>query len=157
MKKKKMILDILSMTFVLTLFLGSSTYAIYRGFISIGGTLASSDWSVSLNQQGVENHLLIVQGGATDTYTLNVTSESEVDVVYSIVISNLPSGVSISLDGGEAIPQSNNQVIISNAGTILYQDQERTKTHELTFIAAAGATLVTNQQVSIDVVMRQYL
>ena len=157
MKKKKMILDLLSMVFVMTLFLGSSTYAIYRGFISIGGTLASSEWHVYLNQQNVEDHLSIVQGGATDTYTLRIVSESEVDVVYSIIISNLPAGVSVSLDNDTPIPQSNNQVIISNAGTILYQNSEHTKIHHLTFVAAADATLATSQQVNIDVVARQYL
>ncbi len=157
MKKKKMILDLLSMVFVMTLFLGSSTYAIYRGFISIGGTLASSDWHVYLDQENVEDHLSIVPDGTTDTYTLNIVSESEVDVVYSIIISNLPAGVSVSLDNNTPVQQVNNQVIISNAGTILYQNSENTRTHQLTFIAASGATLATNQQVEIDVVARQYL
>jgi len=144
--KKRAVINIFVLIFLTMLLVSSSSYAIYARFTEIDGNIASAKWSVSLNQDNVENYLSIVPNGATDTYTVNVTSNSEVDVVYSIVISNLPSGVSVRLDD-TTYEQSENQIIIPNAGTILYTDSEKTKSHDLIFQALSGAEIVSDKDV----------
>ncbi len=157
--KKKLIINTILFVFVLTLFLHSSSYAIYRGLLNIGGTLASSEWSVSLNQENVDDHLEITRGGDEDTYTLTIVSNSEVDIVYSIVISNVPSGVSVSLDEeDDYYEQSNNQIIIPDAGSIIYTGSgNNIKTHTLTFKASSDATVISNQELNVDIIVRQYM
>ena len=93
--------------------------------------------------------------GVTDTtYTLNVKSLSEVDVKYDIVISNLPTGIEVSLNGVDFYQASNGRIVINNAGIILYSGS-RTNTHTLTFRGVSGASFVNNQEVTINVVAEQ--
>ncbi len=143
---------------VLTIFLVSSySYAIYTGNGEISGNIISADWNVTLNQTGIDNHLSVLANEGTTTYDLRIVSNSSVDVVYSIVISNLPTGVSVKLDNNaNYIEQSaSHEIIIPNAGTINYTGSRVTKTHTLTFKAATGATIVEDQQINIDVIARQ--
>ena len=136
-----------------------TTYAIFKYKIVGSGALDAAEWSVALNQNGQNNNLSVVPdpNGTTASYTINVRSDSEVDVTYTIVIDNLPSGTSVSLDGGNYVPESNNKVILSNVGTIPYTDTIRTRSHIIRFKAASTATAVTNQEISINVVMKQAL
>ena len=92
---------------------------------------------------------------ATWDVSLNITSQSEVDMLYNIVIDDLPSGVSVKLDNGSFIPESSGEVIFNNAGSILYSDVNKTKTHTLTFKAASGTSYVANEEININVITRQ--
>ena len=136
----------------------TSTYSIYRGVVLTNGTLSLATWSVTLNQEGVNDELTIVPVNSNDTYELNITSTSNVDIKYTIVISNLPTGVQVTLDNGTPVSQdNNNKITFSDAGTILYNDVNKTKTHILTFSAVANTTPVNSQTVSIDVIAKQIL
>ena len=142
---------------VLSLFIIPSSYSIYKsGRVSSSiGNLAS--WNVTLEQNGVNNSLSLVAGLSTATYTLNVKSLSDVDITYDVVISNLPSGVSVAFADRAAQLASNGTVTISNAGTILYSAQTKTNSHTLTFSAANNATYVNNQSVTINVIAKQII
>ena len=134
-----------------------TTHAIYRYRVGGTGTLSSAKWSIALNQTGVNNHLIVIPdpNEIVANYTLNITTDSEVNITYSIVIDNLPSGTSVALDGGSFIPETNHKVTINNAGTVLYSDQNKNKTHTLTFKAGTTASYVNDQEVDVDVIIKQ--
>ena len=133
------------------------TYAIYKTGILGSGSISLASWNVTIDQSNESNYLSIVPdpNGTTASYRVNITNGSEVNVVYSIVIDNLPSGTSVSLDGGSFVSESNNKVTFSNVGTIPYSDSNRDRSHTVTFKASSGASYVNNQIVDINVVARQ--
>jgi hypothetical protein len=133
------------------------SYAIFRNLIFVDGTLASAVWDVTLVQNGISNDLTVVPGSSNATYTLNVKSLSEVDVKYSITLSNLPTGVEASIDGVTFPPVSNGTVTFTNAGTILYSAGGSTNSHTLTFRGTNEATTVDSQAVTVNVVAEQMI
>lgn len=141
------------------LFIIPMSYAIYISYSTGGGNIATASWNVSLNQNNVNNNLTIIPGenGTTASYTINITSNSEVDVIYSIVIENLPSGVSISLDDGSFVTANNNKVVFTDVGTILYSDANKNKSHVITIKANSNTQYVNNQEIDVNVIARQAL
>ena len=141
------------------LFIIPMSYAIYRSYSTVGGNIAAASWNVSLNQNNVNNNLTIIPGeaGTTASYTINITSNSEVDVIYSIVIENLPSGVSISLDDGSFVAANNNKVVFTDVSTILYSDANKNKSHVITIKANSNTQYVNNQEIDVNVIARQAL
>lgn len=158
--RKKKVLKILTIVVLTSLFLIPVVFAIFRNSIFGNGSLSTANWQVTINQTNENDYLTIVSGQSTSvaSYTINITSNSEVDAVYSIVINNLPSGVSVSADNGETFtPAVNNKVIISDAGTMIYTGNPVTKRHVLMFKAASPAEFVNNQSVDINIIARQVL
>lgn len=133
------------------------SFGMFKNNSTVTGTINAAEWSVSLEQSGVNNTLSIIPESTNANYTLNVKSLSEVDVVYTIVISNLPQGVEVALDNGQFQSQTNNTITFTDAGTILYSSINRTNSHTLTFKAVSGATYVNNQTVDIDVIVHQVM
>lgn len=158
MKKVKTI-NIIIIIGIIYVFVVPFSFALYKNMFIASGNLISSDWNVSLNQNGVNNYISIVPdpNGTSASYNLNVTSNSEVDVIYSIIVDDLPSGVSVKLDNGSFIQETNNKVIFSDVGTILYSDSNKTKTHTLTFIASQSTQYVSEKEINVDVLARQTL
>lgn len=133
------------------------SYAIFKNIVFVDGTLATAIWNVTLVQDGIDNDLTVVPGSSDATYTLNIKSLSEVDVKYSITLSNLPTGIEASIDGVTFPPVSNGTVTFVNAGTILYSAGDSTSTHTLTFRGTSEATLVNSQAVTVNVVAEQII
>ena len=133
------------------------SFAIYKKSSGSNGEITLATWSVSMTDSGGDNHLSVTPdpNGVTADYVINVTSQSQVDIVYSVVVDNLPSGVSVAIDGGSFETAVNNKVTFSNYGSILYTAANKTNTHTITFKAASNATLVSNQEVSIIVLTKQ--
>ena len=126
---------------------------------SNGNSLAALNtalWSVSVNSNSNSTINLMPNAG-TAQFTIVVTSNSEVDTEYSIIVSNIPSGVDVKLDNGnfESPASNSDTVTFSNVGTIIYGDSNNEKTHVLTFRANADAVIVSNQTVNIDVEFKQ--
>ena len=157
--RKRRVLRILSFVVLASLFLMPVVFALFRNSLSGNGTLSTAGWQVSINQQNENDNLSVVPGvsASSANYRVNITSNSEVDAIYSIVVDGLPVGVSVAIDGGTPVQPVNNQVIFSNVGTIYYTDSVKTKRHTLTFAAASGTTLVNNQTININVIARQAL
>lgn len=156
---KKKILKILLLMIVLLLASYTiKTFAIFRKFGSGTGSFNAATWNVSRSQSQSGDSIDISPGSTTDDYILTVQSSSEVDVVYSIIISNLPSGVEVDLDNsGNYRTPSSGTITINQAGTINYNDSVKTKTHTLTFRATSGASTVSNQSINIDVQFKQVI
>ena len=153
------ILGIMIIIAMISVFAVPGSFAIYRSDIDGDNNVVSAEWNVSLQQTGVNNNLTIIPGSVSATYTLNVRSQSEVDVQYDIVISNLSSGVEVSINGVNFTPESSGVVTFSNAGTILHNasNDNKTNTHTLTFRAANGATYVNNRVVTVNVIAKQFV
>ena len=156
MKKRNIKITIITLG-ILILFIVPISYAIFRNSSSATGSLSLATWSVTLNQEGVNDTLVVIPSTQTDaTYTLNIESDCEVDIKYSIIISNLPSGVEVSFNGGDFEEQDeNNTITFTDVGTILYTDSEKNQSKTLTFRGKSNAEIVENQEVNIDVVVRQ--
>ncbi len=134
------------------------TFALMRASTTGNGSLDTATWSVTRNKSQSGDSIEIYRGGATDSYTLTVQSNSEVDVLYKIIINNLPSGVEVDIDNTGYQTPTSGTLTIENANTVInYNDAVKTKSHILTFRAANGASLVTDQKIDIDVEFRQDL
>jgi lipoprotein-anchoring transpeptidase ErfK/SrfK len=151
-----------SIVLIAILFLVSATsiptsMALMRSSAIGTGTLKAAKWDVGLTEDN-DNSLEIIRGElSNDMYTFTVSSNSEVDVEYKIILKNIPNNVRVKLDNGEFKTPSNGTITIDPAGTLLYSAQGSEKTHTLTFKALSGATLVTNAQIRLEVVITQKL
>ena len=156
---RKKILTIIILVLVLSFFVIKGSFALYRNVINPSADIAAATWSVTLNQSGVNNNLAVVAGdeNSTASYTVNVTSTSQVDVIYSIVVEDIPEGVKVKLDDGEYQTPTNGQVIYVDVSTINYTDVNKTKSHILTFKAESTATAALQEEININVVTRQTL
>ena len=131
--------------------------AIFNSSANTSKSLTTAAWSVSLNQTGISNNVSIVSGVDTQDFTLKVRSNSEVDAKYAIVIGNIPTGVEISLDGGNYETPSSGTITFTNAGTIFYSSNNKENTHTLTFKSNTGTTPVSNRELTVDVIIEQIL
>lgn len=157
MEKKSLILIIIFLGLVSTIAI-FDTYSIYRKEAKGNGTVRTSIWKTSLNQEGVNNTLTLVSGKTSQNYTLKVESTSEVDVKYSIEINNIPSGVEVSLDGGTfKTPNNDKKVTFTGVGTILYSSTIKEKTHTLTFKSNLGTEEIINNKITINVITEQVM
>ena len=148
--------ELVVLGYLLFAFCIPSSLGLYKNGMNTTGLISAASWDVSLNQTGINSNLE-VEPNSTISYTLNVVSNSEVNTKYSIIISNIPSGVVVKLDEEENFRIPNNgTVVIDNAGIILYSAVHQ-NTHTLTFKANAGAPAVNNQEIDINVVFEQDL
>lgn len=155
--KKGTIIAILLFAVVLSIFVLPQTLAIFRNSKSGSTSLKLAEWSVELNQDGIDDTVNIISGVSEPSYILKVKSLSEVDVKYNIKISNLPEGVKVKLDTGEYVVPTNHIVTFSNAGTINYSDASKEKSHTIYFKSGLDSEEVTNQLVNIDVEVSQVI
>ena len=160
MKKGKKIGFLIVFIGIISFFVVPYSFAIYRKSTNGHGIITSATWNVYLTQNGVADHLSVVAGteGTTASYTLNITSNSQVDVVYTIEITGLSRDVSVSADGGITFVKENNgQVTFTDIGTINYVNGGNTVAKTLIFKAASTAEFVNNKAVDINVIARQAL
>ncbi len=151
MRKNKIIFIIVVL---LSFFCAIKTFAIFKSSGQDTKSVPTAIWNVSRNHSSSSDSIDLIKGQGGDTYTLTVESRSEVDVTYAVIISSLPDGVEVDLDG-VTYTQSNNAIRIDDVDTIYYSDQTKTRTHTLTFRATNGATVVSNQEIDIDVEFKQ--
>ncbi len=158
MRKKIIVIILLPVLILLTLH-AMKTFGLLRSSGSATGSLPTAKWVVTRNQSASTDSIEVIPGQSTDTYTLTVTSASEVDVKYTVIVSNLPAGVEVQLDDGTFQTPSNGTIRLTKSGgvtgTINYNDSVKTKTHILTFRATSGAQTISNQEIDIDVEFKQ--
>lgn len=100
---------------LLTSFFVIRTYSKFSSSVDKTGSLSIAKWDVLANIPTEDINL--VAGNNIDTYTLTVTSKSEVATNYSIVISNLPIGVQVALDNNNYKNVSSGKVQFNNVGS----------------------------------------
>ena len=156
MRNKK--IELLIIACLITVICIPSSFGTYRSISNASSSFSTSVWDVSLNQTGISGDVTVIPGGNNGTYTLNVVSESEVDVIYTITVSNIPSGVLVSLNNynnGAFVTPTSGTVTFTDAGTINYTGQRQTAIRTLTFKANSGTSPVNNQSLTVSVNFRQ--
>lgn len=156
--RKKIMMVLLLPILILLVFYAPKTFGLLRSSADATGSLITAEWSVSRNESASTDALSVIPELSTDSYTLTVTSSSEVDVTYAVIINNLPTGVEVKIDdeANYRVPD-NGTVRINNAGTINYNDAVKTKTHTLTFRATSSAQYVSDREIDVDVLFKQTL
>ena len=157
--KKKIIIVALLPILMLSTFYALQTFGLLRSSGNATGSLLTAEWSVSRSQSASTDSIELIPNTSTDIYDLTVTSNSEVDVKYTVVISNLPTGVEVQLDDGTFQTPSSGTIRMTKVGDVTgiinYNDATKTKTHTLTFRATSSAQAVSDQEIDIDVEFKQ--
>jgi len=149
-------IEFIFLIFLMSAFCIPSSLGMYKSNTTSSKTVSTADWNVSLNQNEISDSISIVNNGSTGTYTLKVVSDSEVDTEYSIIISNIPTGVDVKLDTENNYRTPVNGVVtIEPAGTIHYTGSREEVTRIITFRANNGSSVVNNRAINIDVVFKQ--
>lgn len=154
--KKRITITVIVLV-VMVFFIIPLTKAIFKNAATTAGTLTAATWSVELNQTGLSDSVTLISGVDTQTYTLKVRNDSEVDIVYDIEISNVPSGVKIKIDQdvNYETPDANNKITFTDAGSIAYSVNGTENTHTLTFTSEVGTAVVSNRQLTVKVIAKQ--
>lgn len=147
--------EMIILVYLLSVFSIPSSLGLYKNTSTSSETINTADWQVALNQTGISDAVAVTAGGNGTTWTLRVSSNSEVDTIYTIIVRNVPNDVQVKLGDGPFKNPDNNVVTFPDAGTILYTDNPKQKEHIITFKASNSAALVNNQPVTIDVDFRQ--
>ncbi len=144
-------IKIIALLFIFALFLVRSTFALFRDSLAIEHVTDLAEWNVTLEQDGINNSLTVIPGFESDTFTLNVKSLSDVDMKYTVNVSNLPSGIEASINGVDFYPEVNGIITFPNEYTILYSSLTKINIHTLTFRGTNNSIYVNNQPVSVNV------
>ena len=151
--KRKLFLFLLIYFAIFTTYFSMNTLSKYTGLSSGNGNIDIAKWDVSIDTTGSTNPINLVAGNGEKNYNLKVTSNSEVGVDYTIVLSNIPSGIQVSLDGtGFSIPSNNK---ISFTRSFNANDSNNEHNHTLTFKALLDSNVPSTNQIGIDVIFTQ--
>jgi hypothetical protein len=135
----------------------STTKAIFRRSTDSYATVNTADWNVNMTGTSDNAVSIVSREKRNDTYTFKVSSNSEVDVTYKLILTNVPDKVQVKLDDREFVGGTGGTITIDPAGTILYSDTDKEVEHTLTFKALSGATAVTDLEIGLEVVISQVL
>ena len=156
--KRKLFVFLLAYTLFVTSYFSLHTFS---KFVSVAnsktGTKDVAKWDVSLDTSSQANSIDLISGNTSNAqdYVLTVSSDSEVAVDCSLKITNLPSDLTLKIDGGTDIPVSNNQISVNNFCSFNANDSTNTKSFILTFIAPLNASVVSNRTININVTCKQ--
>ncbi len=120
-------------------------------------TASVAKWDVSITPVTANNILNIVTGpenASSVEYTVRVNSNSEVSNSYSIVVTNVPNDIKVSIDHGTEKTPTLNTVTFTNAGSFDVGTTTPYNEHTLTFSAPLEAN-AANNEINIQVVFTQ--
>ena len=84
-----------------------------------------------------------------------MTSTSEIAIDYSLIITNVPTGVQIQIDDDSIYSENNHTITVMNLGFFSAEDINSTHNHKLTMILPLGISAINNQTLDIDVIFTQ--
>ena len=138
------------LVFIVTLLVPKSVSR-YQNSKYGNGQIPVASWNVSATSS---NSNINIVAGSTTSYTFTVNNSSDVSVEYSIEITNIPTGLRAKLDSGSYVSESNDKIVISNAGELGYSGTTQ-RTHTLTFNTPLSSSEVSNRQIGINVIFKQ--
>ena len=153
--KKKFIVFLFIYFILFTSYYAFSTLSKYTSVFSSSNQISVARFNVSIDSNNENISMIAGNGGSSTTYTVTVTSLSEVATHYAIVLTNVPSGVKVKLDNGNFISETNTTITFNNAGIFAPNDANSTRTHTLTFMAEIGTATQSNESINLDVVFTQ--
>lgn len=153
--KKKFKLFLIIYFIIFTFSFAAFTLSKYINKVEGNGGVSIAKWEVLLDTTLSNDNFTVVIGNGSQNYKLRVSSTSDVGVSYSIVLSNVPSGVVVSVDGNTPQPPTNNKITFSNVGSFDANGAVKSREHTLSFSATLGANEVSDNNIDIDVVFIQ--
>lgn len=131
----------------------NKTFSSYRSNVISSGETDIAKWELLVD--GDQDNINLVPGGASVSYTLEVTSKSEVSSEYSIIISNLPEGVQIALDDGGYRDPVSGIITFTDCGHFNSTSSSIVNEHRITFKATSSAGNISGRELNIDVRVTQ--
>lgn len=156
--RRKLFVFVLMYALIITSYFSLHTFSKYISTTNGGtGTKGIAKWDVQLDTSTSSNVINLISGNSTNqqNYILSITSQSEVGVDCSLSVTNLPTGIQLSIDNQATFTESNNTIYVSNFSYFNANDQNSTKNYILTFIAPIDVSAISNQQIGIDVSCKQ--
>lgn len=153
---KYLIFSVIYVLFFIVYF-SAITIAKYTTVLNSNGNIDVALWDVYvLGNDNVTLPTITIGDSSTyQDYTFSVTSLSEVGLSYSLILSNVPTGIEVQVDDDEVYSESNSEIIISNLGSFDASDNNSTHNHKLTFIAPLGISTISNETIDLDVIFIQ--
>ncbi len=148
-------IELIILVYLLAVFCIPSTLGIYKDGIGANSAVTAATWDVDFTPGNNNSVQLVANSSTISSYTFSVTNDSQVDVTYSIIVSNLPNGVQVKLDNGGFENPSGGTYRFDDIGVIAYDASPNEATHTLYFKAATNATIVNNQPVGVNVEFKQ--
>lgn len=141
---------------ILTISYSFGSSARYTSDIAGDSNTSVAKWNVAVTPVTQTNTFSAIAGNTVPIdYTVRVTSTSQVSSMYSIVVTNIPSGVKVAIDDGTEQTPTNNTVTFSNVGTFNIGDANNYRDHKLTFSVPIESNAVNNNNINIQVVFSQ--
>ena len=130
------------------------TMAKYTGVINKNKDIPVAKWSVSVAGDDSLTLPTIVIGDSNTyrEYNLNVTSQSEVAINYSLIISNIPADLVVKIDNVN-YPVDTGKITVNNLGS--FDTNNATHTHKLKFMVPIGSSTIVGRELNIDVIFTQ--
>ena len=153
--KKKFIVFLFIYFILFTSYFTFNTVSKYVGEMNKTNQISVARFSVNATGNNSNISMIAGNGGSSLTYTVTITSTSEVATDYSIILTNVPTGVKVKLDNGSYMSETNNEISFNNVGTFVPNDSNSTRTHTLTFMAEIGTATQSNSSIGLDVVFTQ--
>ena len=129
--KERIILFIFVYLIFASLYFSVNTLAKYTGTVSGTGETQVAKWEVSATPNP-NSPMNIIAGNENASYKIKVTSTSEVGCVYSISLSNVPTGVMVKLDDDPPVTVgADKKVTFTNCGEFSANTQGQQRIHTL--------------------------
>lgn len=153
--KKKFVVFLCLYGLFFILYFSVVSFAKYTSSVNKSGSIGVAKWDVSVAGSDSQTLPQITIGDAStyQTYNLTVTSLSEVGLTYSLVLSNVPDDVVITIGGVNYTP-TNGNITVPNLGSIDAGDTTN-KVHAMTFSVPIDSDQITSETMDIDVVFTQ--
>lgn len=118
-------------------------------------TMNVAKFDVSYVQIESSDTINIIADNSLFNYRFKVKNSSEVGIKYSLVVSNIPEGVKVSLDNGTLQTPSNGVVIFENASSIDYVDGGAYRDHTLSFSSIPEVDDSISNLVNLNILVSQ--
>lgn len=138
--------------------LNGITFSRYNSQNNKNTSMDIAKWDVSLNTISSSDTLNILAGDEVpQTYTLKIKSESEVSTKYTIILSNLPNGIEVSIDNeGYQTPQ-NNVITFDDVGIFNINETNTEHEHILKFKSLLDSSTTNISEINVDVQFSQII
>ena len=148
---------------ILFLILISNTFILSKyssGINAVSPEKKVAKFDVSINTTDNASDTLTMLSGTTEaTYIVKVVSRSDISANYSIVLSNVPNGLQVSLDNGTYQTPVNSTITFAGVNctgcSFTANDSITEHTHTLKFYDLLNSNNTGNKSVNIDVMFSQ--
>ena len=152
----KIVICILAILLMFVLISNTYFNAKYKSKINSNNNVTIAKWNVSTNvTDNTNNNLSIISENSKPSYIVKVNSTSEVATSYSIILSNVPTGLEVKIDNNDYQKPDHNTITFNDVGTFAANDETTTHNHILTFNDPLTTNNIGDSVINIDVLFEQ--